>query len=147
MKILKAGTFLYRCRPRDPLERIIPYVAQELGAPPEGRPRHGRFNPTGVPVLYLAGSPLTALKETRLDNGVVAEAGKFIVLRDLPTWDVRETDIKDFVSLPTMNPGIINKEYLFPNFLAQCASKAGIYGIQYGSVQDNDGWNIALFHC
>jgi hypothetical protein len=75
-----------------------------------------------------------------------AEVAKFITLRDMTIWNLQQTDIKDFVSLPTMNPGIISKEYLFPNFLAQCASNAGIYGIQYGSVQDNNGWNIALFH-
>jgi hypothetical protein len=30
--------------------------------------------------------------------------------------------------------------------LAQCTSDAGLYGIQYGIVQDEDNWNLALFH-
>ncbi|MGD5763660.1 hypothetical protein QUU53_22495, partial [Xanthomonas citri pv. citri] len=69
-----------------------------------------------------------------------------VTLRSLTIWDVKNLDIDEFVSLPSLNRGTISKEYIFPNFLAQCAGKAGINGIKYGSVKDKNGYNIALLN-
>ncbi|WP_379134431.1 hypothetical protein [Paenibacillus sp. sgz500958] len=59
---------------------------------------------------------------------------------------MKNLDIDEFVSLPSLNRGTISKEYIFPNFLAQCAGKAGINGIKYNSVKDKNGNNIALLN-
>ncbi|MEK4060680.1 MULTISPECIES: RES family NAD+ phosphorylase [Paenibacillus] len=143
---LSQGTILYRGRKRNVIERHVPFVESELWAPPEGIPGQGRYNPSGVPVLYLTDNKSTALKEIDLQNGEAAEIGQFVTLASLTIWDLENLDIDEFVSLPSLNRGSISKEYVFPNFLAQCAGKAGINGIKYNSVKDKNGNNIALLN-
>lgn len=140
------GSLLYRGRKRNIIERHVPFVESELWAPPEGIPGQGRYNPSGVPVLYLTDNKETALKEIDLKEGEAAEIGRFITLDSLTIWDVENLDIDEFVSLPSLNRGTISKEYIFPNFLAQCAGRAGINGIKYKSVKDKSGHNIALLN-
>jgi hypothetical protein len=76
----------------------------------------------------------------------IAEVGVFVILRDIEVWDVRSTDLQGFVSMPSMNKRAISKEYLFPNFLAQCCCDAGVNGIVYESVKDPKGSNLALLN-
>ncbi|MFE6074217.1 RES family NAD+ phosphorylase [Paenibacillus sp. NPDC057886] len=141
-----AGTVLYRGRKRNNIERHVPYVESELWAPPEGVPGQGRYNPSGVPVLYLTDTKTTALKEIGLTDGQTAEIGCFITLRPITIWDIDNLDLDEFVSLPSLNHSTISKEYVFPNFLAQCAGKAGINGIKYKSVKQENSFNIALLN-
>jgi len=149
MTSLESGTVLYRARKRNTVERHVPFVTTELWAPPPGIPGHGRFNPVGVQVLYLCDTPETGMKEiglTDADEEVVAEVAEFVLLEDLRIWDVRNLDINVFTSMPSMNKRMISKEYLLPNFFAQCCSVSGINGILYGSVKTPEGWNIALLN-
>jgi RES domain-containing protein len=100
----------------------------------------------GVPVLYLADSIKTCVEEIGMGTDEVAEVGEFVLLQDLVVWDVRITDIKEFVSMPSLNARAISKEYIFPNFLAQCCAAANIDRIIYGSVKNPPDWNIAMFN-
>ncbi|TRY26515.1 RES domain-containing protein [Brevibacillus sp. LEMMJ03] len=142
------GTIFYRARARDNSIRNVPYRPDELWAPPVGIPSHGRFNPIGVPVLYLTSSQEVTLEEIKLGNREhdVAEIAEFVLVKNIEVWDVRDLDIKDLVTMPSLNEGAITREYIFPNFLAQCCAVAGINGLQYESVKDNTAWNLALFH-
>lgn len=145
---ITSGEVFYRARKRNIIQRQVSFISSELWEPPKGISSHGRFNPVGVQVLYLCDSPETGMWEIHcsLKDEEISEVAQFVALKDLRVWDVRELDIKDFVSMPSLNNRTISKEYLLPNFLAQCFSLAGINGIKYESVKNKGGWNLALFN-
>ncbi|WP_056485702.1 RES family NAD+ phosphorylase [Brevibacillus sp. Leaf182] len=143
---LEQGTVLFRGRKRDTVARHVPFVESELWASPVGVSGHGRFNPVGVPVLYLGDSIKTCLKEINIGDQEVAEVPAFILLEPIKVWDIRDTDLKPLVSLATLNNRAISKEYVFPNFLAQCCTMCNVNGIMYESVKNKKGWNIALLN-
>lgn len=143
---LNQGQILYRARKRDKVIRHVPFIESELWATPLGASSHGRYNPVGVPVLYLADSIKTCIDEIEMGDEEVAEVGEFVLLKDFVVWDVRVTDIKEFVSMPSLNARAISKEYIFPNFLAQCCAAAHIDGIMYGSVKNPHGLNVVMFN-
>jgi hypothetical protein len=148
IKTMLQGEIIYRARYRNNIIRKVPYIPDELWAPPLGISSHGRFNPIGVPVLYLSCSQKAALEEINLGDGEhdVAEIAEFVLVKNIEIWDVRHLDIKDLVTMPSLNRGTITREYIFPNFLAQCCAASGINGLQYESVKDKTAWNLALFH-
>ncbi len=146
---LSCGQIMYRARKRNAINRLVPYVENELWAPPVGMPGHGRYNPAGVQVLYLGDSVQTCLDEIKLDakdQDEVAELAEFLLLKNVEVWDVTGLDINELLSIPTMNNRTISREYLLPNFLAQCCTKAKINGIKYGSTKGNGRWNIAMLN-
>lgn len=144
---LKPGHVLYRCRTRDKVERRVPFIAEELWAPPAGLPRHGRFNPVGVAVLYLADSPKTCLSESgpHSDTTELAEVAEFVLLRNTLVWDARGLDVSELLSVPARGGTPLSLEYIFPNFIGQCCAQSGVSGLVYGSVKHRKGWNLALF--
>ena len=145
---IKMGDTFYRSRIRTVLERPYPYLSEELQAPPNGVSKHGRYNPVGVSVLYLADSTKTSVLEIDLKYGdkSVADVAKVVALEDLEVWDVRKLDIGDFISMPSLNNNIVSKEYILPNFLSQCCSFAKLNGILYESVKNRRGYNLSLFN-
>lgn len=148
IKKINVGDVFYRSRKREVSENPYPYLSEELQAPPIGVSKHGRYNPVGVSVLYLADSPKTSLREIDLEDGnkAVADIAKVVALTELEVWDVRSLDLKDFISMPSMNKDIISQEYLLPNFLSQCCSYAKINGVVYDSVKNKSGYNLALLN-
>ncbi|GED33506.1 RES family NAD+ phosphorylase [Brevibacillus centrosporus] len=134
-----------RSRKRNLIQRHVPFIDSELWAPPEGVPVHGRYNPIGVPVLYLGDSIKTCLAETHVKSGEVAEVATFQLLKTIRVLDIRrDGNLSDLVSIPALTGNPLTKEYIFPNFLAQCCALSGIHGIVYESVQNSEGWNLAL---
>lgn len=147
--ILKQGTVLYRARIRNTVKNPESFGHEHLWAPSLGVPGQGRFNPPGIPVLYLADSPETALREvrfTRKSKRRVADVGVFVMVRDLPVWDLRETDLGEFVSVLSRGNTTTKPEYFFANFLAQCCTNSGVFGVLYGSVENPGGLNVALLN-
>jgi RES domain-containing protein len=127
------------------IQRHVPFIDSELWAPPEGIPVHGRYNPIGVPVLYLGDSIKTCLAETHVKSGEAAEVATFQLLKTIRVLDIRrDGNLSDLVSIPALTGNPLTKEYIFPNFLAQCCALSGIHGIVYESVQNSEGWNLAL---
>ncbi|MGG0940460.1 RES family NAD+ phosphorylase [Brevibacillus centrosporus] len=134
-----------RSRKRNLIQRHVPFIDSELWAPPEGIPVHGRYNPIGVPVLYLGDSIKTCLAETHVKSGEAAEVATFQLLKTIRVLDIRrDGNLSDLVSIPALTGNPLTKEYIFPNFLAQCCALSGIHGIVYESVQNSEGWNLAL---
>lgn len=145
---LQQGLTLYRARTRDIGERKASFLPEEMWAPPAGKAKQGRFNPVGVPVLYLGDSERTCIKEVGLKKieDEVADVGEFVLLRKMKVWDLRDTDLTEFVSELSATKNPVSANYLFSNFLSQCCSLAGVDGVVYSSTKHSRGWNIALFH-
>ncbi|HDR8418033.1 TPA: RES family NAD+ phosphorylase, partial [Bacillus cereus] len=142
---LQTGTQLYRSRERDPIERHAAYINSEMWAPGFGIPSQGRYNPVGVPVLYLADAEETCIEEIQPEEDNLVEFATFVLLEPIKVWDISDTDLHEILSTPSINIRKVSKEYILPNFIAQCCSLAGIAGIKYESVKNPNGYNLALF--
>src|SRR5207253_1567654 len=68
-------------------ERPSPYSPRDMGPPPKHRSIEGRLNPPGIPYLYLASDPDTAIAEVRPWIGAELTVGKFRVTRQLRVVD------------------------------------------------------------
>lgn len=165
---IPSGTALWRARAD--LRRGVKHSAHDFGPPPLAHAlQSNRMNPPGIPMLYLASSVPTALKETRVKAGHV---GRWKLLRSLHILDLR--------SLPEV-PGIFSDEHkndrLTLRFLRHFAhdimqpvardqrthidylpsqvvteylrdykfKSSRLDGIAYASTVNPVGWNLALF--
>jgi RES domain-containing protein len=132
----------------------------------------GRVNPRGIPCLYLASTPDTAMAEIRPWVGSYISLAQFKVMRDLvvvdcsqdkrifPIWLVNGKpvaypaekcegvvwgDIAYALSRP-VTPDEPLTEYVPTQVLAEAFRLHGYDGIVYKSLLAK-GANIALFHC
>ncbi|MDV2886372.1 RES family NAD+ phosphorylase [Alkalihalophilus pseudofirmus] len=143
---IKAGEKLFRGRKRNRIEPMVPYIPQELWNPPRGRTGQGRYNPPGISSLYLASNKEVIAKELKLNEEEIIDIGEFLILEDLLVWDTRELDIDIFNSIPSLNnQDVLRKEYVFPNFLAQCLMANQFKGIIYKSTR-GEGDNYCFFN-
>jgi RES domain-containing protein len=67
----------------------VPFVIGKMGAPPSRIAPHGRANPAGIPYLYVASKPNTAIAETRPHTGEMACIADFETPNDLRLVDLR----------------------------------------------------------
>jgi hypothetical protein len=67
-----------------------PYLAEQMGAPPAAVALHGRANPAGIPYLYLASDPETAVSELRPHTGDRACVADFALPSKLKLVDLRD---------------------------------------------------------
>lgn len=65
------------------------YPIEKMGAPPKRVASHGRANPAGIPYLYLASSPETAVSEIRPHTGEFACVAEFLTDEPLHAIDLR----------------------------------------------------------
>lgn len=168
LKEWPVGTRLWRARPD--IAKRERAVALDFGPPPvEYALQSNRMNPAGIPLLYLASSPMTALKEIR---SVAAKLGLWRTTRPL-----RILDLTNLPSVPSMFSNIDRTQALTLKFLHSFASDimqpvdrdqrvhidylpsqvitefirdypfehGVVNGIAYGSTVHSRGWNVALF--
>ena len=67
----------------------LPFAIEEMGPPPRKSSSHGRANPAGIPYLYLASTPETAISEIRPHTGELACVAGFSTPEDLKLVDLR----------------------------------------------------------
>ncbi|MDC4227713.1 MAG: RES family NAD+ phosphorylase [Candidatus Manganitrophus sp.] len=87
------GSDLYRARIQIDDSAIH---LSEMGRPPAELARNGRANPVGIPYLYVASTPETAIAETRPHPGDLISVAKFKVtasLRLLKFTESKENDL------------------------------------------------------
>jgi hypothetical protein len=136
--------------------------------PRPGLAREGRANPKGIPVLYLAGNPDTAIAEVRPWLGAHVSVGRFRVKHDLqivdcgadppehamyleePAPDVREAWVWMNINVAFSRPVAASDEeadYVPTQILAELFRVKGYDGIKYGSAFGSDfsSQNVALF--
>lgn len=168
LKEIPIGARLWRARPD--LEKGKRAVVQDFGPPPvEKALQSNRMNPAGIPMLYLASSPTTALKETR---SIEAKVGlwrtsvplKILDLRCLPRVpgmfsDVSRTHALTLKFLHNFASDIMQPvdrdqrphvDYLPSQVVTEFIrdypfGKGAVDGIAYGSTVHRRGWNVALF--
>jgi hypothetical protein len=165
---LPAGFGLWRARPDIPKRRRV--KASDFGPPPvQYSLQSNRMNPAGIPMLYLASSKTTALKETRSAQAKVglwraARPIRILDLRHLPPVPSIFSDIARAPTLilsflhnfaedimqPVERDDKVHIEYLpsqvVTEFMRDYAFAAGpLDGIAYGSTVHERGWNVALF--
>ena len=145
---IKEGTLLYRARKtRDNAD----YTTDEAMLEPDtGIPNIGRFNPYGVPTLYLSDSPETAKLELKAEEFQIAQ---IVVKKEINIIDLEKSGglLYRYCNKP-LNTGEYNPaEYILPNFLAQCArylkNKCDINldGFKYESTKNKGYYCYALF--
>lgn len=161
------GTRLWRARVD--LPRRMKHSAADFGPPPaELALQSNRMNPPGIPMLYLASTATTAIREAR---SIRAHVGSWLARRRLRVLDLRKVpDIPGIFSTasrkerlairflhhfqadivrPVERDSRIHIDYLpsqvVTEFIRDFDFRAGkADGIAYRSVVSN-GWNLALF--
>ena len=142
----------------------------DFGPPPvEYALQSNRMNPAGIPMLYLASTKTTALKETRSTS---AKLGLWRAARPLRILDLRSLppvpgmfsdatrssaltlrflhDFADDIMRPVDRSTHVDINYLpsqvVTEFMRDHAFEGGqLDGIAYGSTVSSRGWNVALF--
>ncbi len=158
-----AGTKYYRAR-KHSIGQDDPYPLNLMGAPPAHLHKGGRCSPPGIPCLYLASDPETAICEVRPWKGAQISVASFVLnagirLIDLrEAWRVepkggeREIAGRAAAMLVLANsferPGHEESEidYVPTQFLASAFKSLGFDGLIYDSLMKASGHNVALFN-
>jgi hypothetical protein len=145
------------------------FTIAEMGAPPNRRATHGRANPPGIPYLYLASTPETAIAELRPHTGDVACVADFaipdleavvdlrnprklvspFVLSDASAMGQLRADIAflerlgEELTRPILPQGAAI-DYIPSQYLCEFIKKNGYRGVAYRSSVST-GFNLALF--
>jgi len=146
-----------------------PIPIDEMGKPAAACAKNGRANPVGIPYLYAASTPETAIAETRPHPGDLLSVAKFSVTEPLKLLNLqhpRKTispflfvneealsvmrDNLDFLchlgselSKPIL-PRVADLEYLPTQYLCEFIKNCGYDGVVFMSSIGIDA-NIALF--
>jgi hypothetical protein len=142
----------------------------EMGAPPSEKSEAGRISPEGISVLYLASDAETALSEIRASTYDFVSVGEFKPKKavrvvslpelanispflyladnnDLWQYAINHHCLRDFsdaVSKPLRrNDSLI--DYLPTQFMAEFIKSERYDGVEYKSVMNPGGTNIAIF--
>lgn len=176
LRTIKVGTRIYRARPVNSGEAWHSGPSA-LGPPPvsDTGPPAGRMNPAGIPILYGALTPDTALREALDSDGRVAR-GVFSPLRPLLVLDLSRSSelppvsifdnvtrarrglavfLSSFISdiaRTTERDGREHIDYVPAQIVTEYFRRVfrtpdggGLDGIVYPSTRDPDGRNVALF--
>jgi hypothetical protein len=156
----------YRARIQDSKE---PYPIEEMCAPPKRLASQGRANPAGIPYLYLASTPDTAVSEIRPHTGELVSVADFCLSKELKIIDLRNPkhtvspfllgdeneiallrgDIEFLVYLgneltrPVL-PHAAAIDYIPSQYICEFIKKCGHQGVMYESAV-GPGINIAIF--
>lgn len=170
-KLIDKDTVFYRARIAD-VESDELFIPSKMGAPPEGKAASGRINPEGIPYLYLADSPMTAIAEVRPWKQATISVGVFKTARPVKvvsfnsgdelssdvTEDTIETaatfnEVDDLINALALKalyfsvPAHSNDKhaYLASQYISEAFKYRGVDGLEYQSVLHSDGVNTALF--
>jgi RES domain len=159
-------TTWYRARIQNEDE---PFDISKMGAPPGRIASYGRANPAGIPYLYLASTPETAVSEVRPHTGQILCVADFVTPNDLQVVDLRSPRrmISPFIfpdaneigkmrnDLPFLEqlgeeltrpvlPESAAIDYTPSQYLCEFIKKCGYDGVIYRSSV-SAGMNLALF--
>lgn len=164
----QVGEVFYRARIQRNSEATIETV--DMGAPPKRLASQGRANPAGIPYLYIASTPKTAISEIRPHTGELASVVTVVMPADLKFVDLRSprTTVSPFIladeasvgllrgdieflvgmgdelSIPVL-PHVAAIDYIPSQYLCEFIKRQGYDGVIYQSSV-GDGFNLALFY-
>lgn len=148
---LTTNTDLRRVRPGD-------WPAAEMFGNP-GFPAW-RANLKGQPIIYLADSTATALKECRIEPGQTYTEARFQVVKPLTLVDIRgQSDagmLDPFATLDLWMSRPVNKDageieeaeryhYYVTKLFSSIVRNEKFDGLEFTSSVQGGGWNVALF--
>jgi RES domain-containing protein len=142
----KVNGHFYRCRVR-PENEVMPWTEVEMWEAPHGVSSQGRFNSAGNGFLYVSRLQDVAVLEMKQPEGTLIDVMKLSFDAEITMIDLTSADNILFRScmFRSSNSAKVQKEYLVPNFLAQCCHKAKIHAIKYKSVMNPDVSNYVFF--
>ncbi len=168
-KPYKKGTTFFRGR----ISNVNGFSVKEMGAPEAGKASEGRANAKGISCLYLADSVETTIHEVRAGAFDYVTIGKFELLEDIIVVDLKRINqISPFIDGLDCKEHAINKEHLnkinyemgkalrrsdspldyvatqyITDFVKSREHNAKpVYsGIEYKSVMNENGYNLAVF--
>jgi hypothetical protein len=162
------GAVFYRARIHPQDNWFRPLTAKELGPPPPTAARAGRANSSGIPVLYTAKEPETAVAEVRPYLGAFVSIGRCTVKDDIfvidlpasldlagkdPCDDSLRTELElaaltaelDLAFSEPVGPSIPERDYAPTQIAAELLRAAGFMGIRYRSELRKGGFNYVFF--
>lgn len=170
-KPYKQGKIFYRGR----ISNIEGFPVKHMGAAPPEVASEGRANAKGITCLYLADSEETTIHEVRAGAFDYVSIGRFTLLKDIIVVDLKGINqISPFIEGLDCREHAINKEHLnkinnemgkalrrsdspldylatqyitdFIKSLENPADSTSTYsGIEYKSVMNEIGYNLAIF--
>ena len=153
-RIPNGATFLHG---RKHSKNEIVFTDDEMMKAPAYCTHTERFNPAGSPAYYLGESIETIQKElkptTEEKEELELQYIQITTKRPLYVFDIRDREcpVFEFCKYPLKNPSPRPKEYLVPNFIAQCCTQLRktadiqIDGILYKSTINPSGQCLVLF--
>ena len=146
--IIESGSHLYRAR--ELKDDNIFSTDESMLEPDTGIPNIGRFNPYGVPSLYLSEDWETAKLELNTNKFQVAQIE---IKKSLHIIDLKKSGglVYKFCNKSLNSKDYNPDEYMLPNFLAQCASylknecEIELDGFKYESTKNKGKYCYALF--
>ncbi|WP_186785979.1 RES family NAD+ phosphorylase [Paenibacillus agilis] len=141
------GILLFRGRSRkeDSEEQ---YTGSKMWSPPEGHASHGRYNPIGVPVLYLTSDLEAVAYEIHALDDEVIDIANFEIKKELLLFDIGVFNygFEGFFEDSRADSRLLKHRYLLPNFIGACCSFLEYDGVSYTGVRNKDQYtNYALF--
>lgn len=145
---IKKGTLLYRAR--ETMNNVTYTTDESMLEPDTGIPNIGRFNPYGVPTLYLSEDSETTKLELGAEKFQVAQ---IVVKKEINIIDLKESGglLYHYCNKPLNTKEYNPAEYVLPNFLAQCARyiknecNIDLDGFKYESTKNKGRYCYALF--
>ena len=143
---LQLSESLYRARAKCSLNSMD---ISDFDFPPNRIVAEGRYNHSGIPVLYLGSSPETCfheMRETECNMAEIKIKGNIKILDLANSYEAHE-EYSDFLntlvysslmSAKQDNTGWHRPKYVFSRFVADCAKSAGFDAIKYPSTWAGD---------
>ena len=100
--------YWYRARIQKSKDDVYPLT--EMGAPPNHLTTQGRANPAGIPYLYLASDPDTAVAEVRPHTGEYASVAQITIKPGLEILDLRNPRLSVSPFLIHLSPFEVDEE-------------------------------------
>ena len=166
---ISGGSRFYRARinPTQTLADNRPLPRIRMSAPPSDFTEPGRLNPEGIPYLYVASDPHTAVAEVRPWVGAHVTVAGIKINRDIEIIDfTNETPVGRFpganfpgsesgaetvwrelltytMSIPLQPKHPVS--YVPTQYFAEVLKAEGLGGVKYKSSLNPKGFNIAIF--
>ena len=162
-----SGFFRARINPTQTRTNSRPLPRTQMSAPPSERAGAGRLNPEGMPYLYLASDPYTAVAEVRPWIGAQVTVARVKINRNIKIIDfTNETPVGRFpganfpgsesgaetiwrellsyaISIPLQPNHSVN--YVPTQYFAEVLKANGVGGIKYKSSLNPKGFNLTIF--
>lgn len=146
------------------------YTIEDMGKPEVKFSSPGRANPLGIPYLYVSTEPKTVIDEVRATHYDMVTIGTFKAKKQLRILNIRAMDIYEYDPFSfeddltetlqaMMYLSVLKKElskpmrrsdseleYLLTQYICEFAKNLNFDGIQYASILNHDGTNLAIFN-